>query len=76
MKQSTFLAATKSDLLSRSEPVPAGVRAQAAKAILGLIDGSRTAADIVDQVDDPAALGFASRNHLESFVQKVASLVG
>ena len=76
IKQSTFLAATKSDLLGHTEPVPSPRRIPAFERVLGLIDGTRTPSQIVAELGDPTALGFASHNHLENFVQKVAGLAG
>lgn len=75
-KQSTFLTATRSDLFGHASPVPAGERVDAIRRVLELIDGRRTAAEIVSLLGDPVVLGFASPNALETFVEKVTAVAG
>jgi hypothetical protein len=44
--------------------------------VLDLIDGQRSLADILTALGEPAELGFASRNAMEAFVEKVTGLAG
>lgn len=75
-RQSTFLTLSTDDLLAPNRIVPRTPAIDLARTVLDLIDGQRTAAQIVDALGDPVASGFASRIHAENFVRKVASLAG
>jgi precorrin-6B methylase 2 len=75
-KQSTFFTATRSDLFGHAAPVASGDRIPAMRRVLDLIDGQRSLADILTALGEPAELGFASRNAMEAFVEKVTGLAG
>jgi SAM-dependent methyltransferase len=77
-RQSTFHASFLSvptlDRYALDAVVPDSGRIALVRAVLDLIDGSRTQADIVRMLADRVGDGFVSRAHLETFVRKVTTL--
>lgn len=80
MRQSTFrssfLTTSTLDAHTQSAAVVPTDRTELARAVLDLIDGSRTQADIVEALSHRVGSGFTTRAHLENFVRGVATLVG
>lgn len=74
--QSSFLTAATVDEYVLGRPVARTDRVEQIAAVLDLVDGSRTQADIVKALSDRVGAGFLSRAHLESFVRSVATLAG
>jgi precorrin-6B methylase 2 len=75
IRQSTFLATSKADLFTRTEPIPSSESIRLARAVLDLIDGTRAPEDIVEALIGEVGTSFASRVHLENFVRKVTTVV-
>jgi hypothetical protein len=78
MRQSTLhgtlMTGATLDGHALGRPVPDSRRVDLLRAVVGLVDGTRTQADIVAALSDRVGDGFASRPHLEKFVRDVAAL--
>lgn len=74
-RQSTFLTMSRSDLFTRTEAVPTSESTRLARAVLDLIDGTRTPEDIVEALIGEVGTSVVSRVHLENFVRKVTTVV-
>lgn len=78
MRQSTLhgtlMTGATLDGHALGRPVPDSRHVDLLRAVLGLIDGTRTQADIVAALSDRVGDGFASRPHLETFVRDVVAL--
>jgi type I protein arginine methyltransferase len=78
MRQSTLhgslITASSLDDNAPGRAIPNSGRVEMVRAVVDLIDGSRTQADIVKALDDRVGDGFVSRPHLEKFVRDVVAL--
>lgn len=70
----SFLSAETVDAFARGTPVPRSDRLDAVRAVLDLVDGSRSQADIVEALSDRIGSTFVSSAELEVFVRDVATL--
>ena len=78
MRQSTLhgslMTAASLDDNAPGRAVPDSERVAMVRAVVDLIDGARTQADIVAALSDRVGDGFVSRPHLEKFVHDVVAL--
>ena len=78
MRQSTLhgslMTASSLDDSAPDRPVSPSRRVEMVRAVVDLIDGARTQADIVTALSDRVGDGFVSRPHLEKFVRDVLAL--
>jgi protein arginine N-methyltransferase 1 len=72
----SFLTASTVEDFALGRTVPRTDRVDLAAAVLELIDGSHSQADIVQALSDRVGDGFLSRPHLETFVRTITTLVG
>lgn len=71
--QGSFLSAETVDAHARDTPVARSDRLDAIRAVLDLVDGSRSQADIVDALRDRIGSTFVSSAELEVFVRDLAT---
>jgi SAM-dependent methyltransferase len=78
MRQSTLhsslMTSATLDDNALGRAVPDTRRVELVRAVVDLIDGSHTQADIVSALSDRVGVGFVSRPHLEKFVRDVVAL--
>lgn len=74
VRQSTFLSASRRDLLGITDAVPTS-QVGPAIAVLSLVDGVKSEKEIVEAMVGEVGSLFESRGHLENFVRKVVGVI-